>query len=345
MLTGGLLTINGNAPANNVTLSGGTLQLQSPKADSTNTSGAPTASGTLTYASGQSSTLQIQVAQTGTNGATFSQTIGGYAAGDVIDLQFLTKTGATLAQTQNGTSTNVTVTGGGSSGSETFTFANTTAGGFSLAPESGTGTGTELVYAAPVCFTTGTRIATARGEVPVEALVVGDLAVTASGATRPIRWIGHRVIEGAAMTADLHPVQIRAGAFGLGLPARDLRLSPGHPVLVLEGADADGEGGSLVPIMCLVNGTIGVPRRRRDRSPIGTSSSTTTTSFSPRGFPPKAISTGATVPFSRRTRTTRWRTPTSSFPASPVAAVRWRSPGPSSSWNGGGSTLCLPHRS
>ncbi|WP_286134257.1 Hint domain-containing protein [Methylobacterium sp. Leaf123] len=55
------------------------------------------------------------------------------------------------------------------------------------------------------------------------------------------------------MPADQAPVRIRAGAFGHGLPARDLSLSPGHPVLV--GADADGQGGALVPVMCLINGT------------------------------------------------------------------------------------------
>lgn len=38
----------------------------------------------------------------------------------------------------------------------------------------------------PVCFTTSTLIRTARGEVAVEDLIVGDLAVTASGTLRPI---------------------------------------------------------------------------------------------------------------------------------------------------------------
>lgn len=55
------------------------------------------------------------------------------------------------------------------------------------------------------------------------------------------------------MQHDQQPVRIRAGAFGPGLPVRDLRLSPGHPVLV--GADADGAGGQLVPVMSLINGT------------------------------------------------------------------------------------------
>lgn len=119
--------------------------------------------------------------------------------------------------------------------------------------DDGNGTGGD--YVVPVCFTTGTLIRTARGEIAVEALQVGDMAVTASGALRPITWIGHRELGGAgkALSDDQRPVRVRADAFGPGLPARDLRLSPGHPVLV--GADADGEGGVLVPIMCLINGT------------------------------------------------------------------------------------------
>ncbi|UYW33605.1 Hint domain-containing protein [Methylorubrum extorquens] len=106
-----------------------------------------------------------------------------------------------------------------------------------------------------VCFTTGTLIRTARGEVAVEDLRVGDLAVTASGLLRPITWIGNRDLdgEGTALPHDQQPVRIRADAFGPGLPARDLRLSHGHPVLV--GADVNGEGGALVPVMCLINGT------------------------------------------------------------------------------------------
>lgn len=117
-----------------------------------------------------------------------------------------------------------------------------------------TAVGSYNVQAAP-CFTTGTLIRTARGEVAVEDLVVGDLAVTASGALRPITWIGNRDVDGQghALSHDQQPIRIRAGAFGPGLPARDLRLSHGHPVLV--GAGADAEGGVLVPIMCLINGT------------------------------------------------------------------------------------------
>lgn len=119
-------------------------------------------------------------------------------------------------------------------------------------------------FVEPVCFTTGTRIGVVRDgravAVAVETLKVGDVAATAAGGRRPVRWIGHRQITPAehAVPSSQWPVRILAGAFGTdpcgqAMPARDLRLSPGHPVLV--GADADNEGGVLVPVMSLINGT------------------------------------------------------------------------------------------
>ncbi|MCJ2036457.1 Hint domain-containing protein [Methylobacterium sp. J-068] len=109
--------------------------------------------------------------------------------------------------------------------------------------------------AGTVCYVSGTRIRTTRGQVAVEDLCVGDRVVTATGTLRPITWIGHRMLaaNGAALPHDQRPIRIKAGAFGSDLPVRDLSLSPGHPVLV--GAGADNAGGVLVPIMCLVNGT------------------------------------------------------------------------------------------
>ncbi|MBB2965042.1 Hint domain-containing protein [Methylobacterium sp. R2-1] len=110
-----------------------------------------------------------------------------------------------------------------------------------------------------VCYCSGTHIRAVRNdvvaEIVVEDLRVGDLAVTASGAFRPIIWIGQRHLarQGRALPHDQQPVRVRVGAFGGGLPIRDLFLSPGHPVLI--GADADSEGGVLVPVMCLINGT------------------------------------------------------------------------------------------
>ncbi|KQT61676.1 hypothetical protein ASG52_02035 [Methylobacterium sp. Leaf456] len=131
---------------------------------------------------------------------------------------------------------------------EQFQYRTTSSGGtnvisFQVTQIDGNGNETP----AP-CYVTGTRILTARGAVAVEDLAVGDLAVTASGAERPIRWIGHKTVRCRAR-ADLLPVRIAAGAFGEGRPARDLMVSPGHAVCV------DVLGEVLIPAIRLVNGT------------------------------------------------------------------------------------------
>lgn len=115
--------------------------------------------------------------------------------------------------------------------------------------------------AVPFCFARGTRISTVQGEVPVEDLQVGDVVITSEGRQRSITWIGHRRVDctAAAVPSKVWPVRIGASAFGMGLPRRDLRLSPGHPVLVTH----DGQE-VLVPIMCLINGT-SVARIRTDQ--------------------------------------------------------------------------------
>lgn len=97
------------------------------------------------------------------------------------------------------------------------------------------------------CFAAGTRIATSSGYVAVEALREGDLVVTASGAQRAVRWIGHSRVHGASHPRpwEVMPVRIRADAFGRGLPLRDLLVSPGHAVFV---------AGVLIPAGCLLNG-------------------------------------------------------------------------------------------
>lgn len=102
-------------------------------------------------------------------------------------------------------------------------------------------------YVAPVCFAEGSRILTARGEVAVEDLLEGDEVVTVGGGLRPVIWIGSRQVRCARhpRPSEVYPVRVRAGAFGDGLPARDLRLSPGHSVAV---------DGALVPISLLANG-------------------------------------------------------------------------------------------
>ena len=101
------------------------------------------------------------------------------------------------------------------------------------------------------CFIQGTRIGTSRGEVAVEHLAIGDLVVTASGAHRPINWLGHRTIDCSSHPRpdEAWPVRITAHAFGPNRPARDLLVSPGHAICV----DVGGE--VLMPAGVLVNGT------------------------------------------------------------------------------------------
>ena len=100
-------------------------------------------------------------------------------------------------------------------------------------------------------YTVGTRIATVRGEVPVEHLGVGDVVLTPAGeriCVRELRrWSGEwrpGRLGGPAPWA-VWPVRVRAGAFGPDMPRRDLLLGPDHAVL------ADGV---LIPLRALIDG-------------------------------------------------------------------------------------------
>jgi hypothetical protein len=101
-----------------------------------------------------------------------------------------------------------------------------------------------------VCFVRGTHILTDQGEVPVEALRVGDLAITSSGAQRPIKWLGHRRVNCAQhpRSYEALPVRICAHAFGPDKPHRDLYVSPGHALCL------DVAGEVLIRAHSLVNG-------------------------------------------------------------------------------------------
>ncbi|MCQ0990649.1 Hint domain-containing protein, partial [Jiella marina] len=83
-----------------------------------------------------------------------------------------------------------------------------------------------------ICFASGTAIATTHGPVAIDDLKVGDVAVTASGATRDIIWIGRRTLDCSGENAHMAPVRVKANAFGAGVPERDVLMSPGHPVMV-----------------------------------------------------------------------------------------------------------------
>ncbi len=84
------------------------------------------------------------------------------------------------------------------------------------------------------CFTPGTRIATHRGETPVEHLAVGDRVITRDNGIQPVRWVGRTQMYIQDFQADPHlqPILIRQGALGRDLPERDMLVSPNHRVLV-----------------------------------------------------------------------------------------------------------------
>lgn len=82
--------------------------------------------------------------------------------------------------------------------------------------------------AAPVCFVEGTMILTPSGEIPVDALSVGDLVTTAAGEHVPIRWIGAREMVFSAGRTKHRPIEIKAGALSEGRPTRNLAVSPQH---------------------------------------------------------------------------------------------------------------------
>jgi hypothetical protein len=96
------------------------------------------------------------------------------------------------------------------------------------------------------CFRTGTRIATDSGETRVETLEVGDLVKTELSGLQAVKWIGHRRINCARHLepSQVWPVRVHTGAFGEGLPRRDLWLSPDHAVYISD---------VLIPIKYLIN--------------------------------------------------------------------------------------------
>ena len=103
-----------------------------------------------------------------------------------------------------------------------------------------------------------TLILAEAGETPVEALAIGDLVVTGSGALQPVKWIGRRSFSArfAGGKAKIQPIRISAGTLGDSLPKRDLWVSPCHAMLI---------EGLLIPATRLVNGvTITQPEATAD---------------------------------------------------------------------------------
>lgn len=166
------------------------------------------------------------------------QVISGFEQGDTIVVTGFSATsdsfvsGRGLELISGSTVETLDITG-------SFTTANFAVTG------SGTTTTIRLQSNAP-CFLAGTRILTARGEVAVEALGVGETVITMDG-DQPVLWIGNRTIDPRLhrRPEQVQPVCIAAGALGEDVPRRDLWVSPDHALLIDD---------VLVPAQLLLNG-------------------------------------------------------------------------------------------
>jgi hypothetical protein len=99
----------------------------------------------------------------------------------------------------------------------------------------------------PVCYLSGTRIRTPEGERRIEELKIGDLVVTLSGESKPIKWIGRQKFKKSSerWPRDFEPIRISRSAIAEEIPHRDLYVSPMHALYI---------DGVLIPAKHLVNG-------------------------------------------------------------------------------------------
>lgn len=184
---------------------------------------------------GASGNWRINPAGTSTSGnVTFTDPDNTLTAGDTF--------------TYNATSYTFNGSGGSptgffaTSGGTTYFYSHTAIAGSTNIGAINTA-GSEVI----TCFTAGTLILGEHGEVPVESLKAGDLVRTASGALRPVKWIGEQRISLRFISRHRSlPVKVKARALGENSPARDLVVSPGHAILV---------DGVLCNAAALINGT------------------------------------------------------------------------------------------
>lgn len=165
------------------------------------------------------------------------ETIDGLTLSDQIDL---TDFAATAESFVSGTGLVLQNAGG----SVTLDITGSlTSASFSISSDGAQGT---LIREEVTCFARGTRIATAQGELPVEALEIGMEVKTLQGGLRRIKWIGQRSYAAPfANNPRVLPILIRAEAIAPGVPARDLMVSPGHAICI---------DGHLIQALRLVNG-------------------------------------------------------------------------------------------
>jgi hypothetical protein len=169
----------------------------------------------------------------------FTAGVAALLAGDAVDLVGVAPSLVTFAAGE------VTIANSVGQALATFALDQPSTSGVSIVSD-GAG-GAEITIGGQLpCFARGTRLLTPQGYRPVETLRPGDPVVTASGAKRPVRWLGWRTLDFRGNRhAAAQPVLIEAGAFADGVPARPVVLSPQHAVCL---------HGVLVPVGHLVNG-------------------------------------------------------------------------------------------
>ncbi|GAB2286253.1 hypothetical protein Dimus_020673 [Dionaea muscipula] len=212
--------------------SGSVLELGAEAAGTTGTlsgiGGQITAFDTITFDTGDA--WQVTGSFAGFGG----ELVKGFTTADSILLSGVTGVTSSLSGSV------LSLTSGGTT--ETLSFSSSGAGTLHVQT-----VGSNTVISLVPCFVAGTRIATPRGEVPVEDLRVGDEVLTVLGEVLPVIWTGAKHIDcgGHDNPAAVQPVRISAHAFGHAIPYQDLYLSPDHAVL--------GEG-VLIPVKYLQNG-------------------------------------------------------------------------------------------
>jgi Hint domain len=105
--------------------------------------------------------------------------------------------------------------------------------------------GSGSVTITPLCYCLGTRIQTARGEIAVEDLAVGDRVLTAHNGPRAVTWIGQgKVLATRGRRSAATPVIVRKGALADNVPNRDLHVTKAHALYIDD---------VLIPVEFLVN--------------------------------------------------------------------------------------------
>jgi hypothetical protein len=99
------------------------------------------------------------------------------------------------------------------------------------------------------CFASGTRLLTERGDVPIEEIVPGDFVITAENELAKVIWVGRRDLDFTKhpMPLLVRPIRIAAGALAMGIPERELVVSPDHGLYF---------DGSLIQAKDLVDGVV-----------------------------------------------------------------------------------------